>query len=58
MQQETDTLGYALDRHFFVLVDNRQGEVKLGKEFGSKMITLVGYPKLGRSKHIRYCKTP
>jgi len=50
MQQETETLGFTLNQSFFVIVDNRYGEVALGYEFGSPLMTIVGYPKTGRNK--------
>jgi len=50
MQQETETLGFTLNQSFFVIVDNRYGEVALGYEFGSPLMTIIGYPKTGRNK--------
>ena len=51
-------MGYAIDRPFFVCVDNKNGEVALGKEFANKMVTVVGYPRAGRNKKNKYCRTP
>lgn len=58
MQQETATLGFKFNQRFFVIVDNKIGEVTLGPEFGSILMTVVGYPKVGKNKKNRYCEKP
>jgi hypothetical protein len=58
MQQETNTLGFCLNQRFFVIVDNRYGEVTLGPEFGSILMTIVGYPRVGKNKKNRYYEKP
>jgi hypothetical protein len=58
MQQDTGSLGYTLNHRFFVVVDNSSGEVILGPEFGSLLMTIVGYPKLGRNKKNVYFEKP
>ena len=58
MQQETATLGYKLNQRFFVIVDNRSGEIVLGPKFGSILMTIVGYPRLGKNKKNRYFDKP
>ena len=58
MQQETGTLGYKFNQRFFVIVDNRMGEVVLGPEFGSILMTIVGYPRVGKNKKNRYFESP
>lgn len=55
MQQETSTLGFVLNQRFFVIVDNRYGEVTLGTDFASILMTVVGYPKKGKNMKNRYC---
>ena len=58
MQQETATLGSKLNQRFFVIVDNKLGEVVLGPEFGSILMTIVGYPKMGKNKKNKYFERP
>lgn len=58
LQHGASTLGFALDQRFFVVVDNRYDDVMLGPEFASKLITIVGYPKLGANKKNTYFRTP
>jgi hypothetical protein len=58
MQQDTATLGFRLTQRFFVVVDNAQGEVLLGPEFASILMTVVGYPRRGSNKQNRYFEHP
>jgi len=32
-----------------VVVDNKKGKINLGEEFNSEVMTIVGYPKIGRN---------
>jgi hypothetical protein len=54
MQQETSTLGFVLNQRFFVIVDNKYGEVTLGADFASILMTIVGYPRIGKNKKNKY----
>lgn len=54
LQQETSTLGFLLNQRFFVIVDNKYGEVTLGADFASILMTIVGYPKMGKNKKNKY----
>lgn len=54
MQQETSTLGFVLNQRFFVIVDNKYGEVTLGADFASILMTIVGYPRIGKNKKNMY----
>ena len=58
LQQETSTLGFVLNQRFFVIVDNKYGEVTLGADFASLWMTIVGYPKIGKNKKNKYCERP
>jgi len=37
-----------------VIVDNKYGEVTLGPDFGSILMTIIGYPRLGKNKKNKY----
>lgn len=41
-----------------MIVDNRMGEVTLGPEFGSILMTIVGYPRTGKNRKNRYFDNP
>lgn len=41
-----------------MIVDNKSGEVTLGAEFGSILMTVVGYPKIGKNKKNKYFEKP
>lgn len=58
MQQETHTLGSDLKQRFFVVVDNRQGEVTLGPEFGLILMSIIGYPRIGKNPKNKYFQKP
>lgn len=58
MQQETATLGSKFNQRFFVIVDNKGGEVVLGPEFGSILMTIVGYPRVGKNRKNHYFDKP
>lgn len=58
MQQETSTLGFVLNQRFFVIVDNKYGEVTLGADFASLLMTIVGYPRIGKNKKNKYYEKP
>lgn len=58
LQQETSTLGFVLNQRFFVIVDNKYGEVTLGADFASLWMTIVGYPKIGKNKKNKYFERP
>lgn len=57
-QHETDSLGQQLNTTFFVVVDNKNGSLSLGKEFNSVLMTIIGYPKIGSNKQNIYCQQP
>lgn len=58
MQQQTNTLGFGLKQRFFVIVDNVKGEVTLGPEFGSILMSIIGYPRIGRNPKNKYFQKP
>jgi hypothetical protein len=41
-----------------VIVDNKYGEVTLGADFASLLMTIVGYPKIGKNKKNKYFEDP
>jgi len=41
--------------NFFVIVDNKNGSLRLGPEFNSVLMTIVGYPKIGNNNKNIYC---
>lgn len=55
-QHETNSLGLELNTNFFVVTDNKSGTLKLGPEFNSQLMTIVGYPKTGSNKKNIYCQ--